>query len=170
MALLVLCSTLSVTVEQHYCGQYLVDSSWFGHAKSCGMEMPQASSSSSDCEFVQTGCCSNKIFHIEGQDELNSAVSPCALEQLDFVALIAPSFQCLTLPCGENYHVFKNYNPPKLVRNVQVLNQTFLIWFFRFLTIVPWDKDRTASCYPTRTPMILKKQIYKICSIKASNF
>jgi len=38
LALLVLLSTLSFTVESHYCGDFLVDVSYVGQADGCGME------------------------------------------------------------------------------------------------------------------------------------
>lgn len=127
MALLVLCSTLSYTVEQHYCGNFLADSSWFGHAKSCGMEVLQTNSKTAGCELVQTGCCSNKIFHIEGQDELNSAAHQWAFEPLHFDAVPSTAYQLLPLLDGDEQVTFEHYVPPIIVRNVQVLHQTFLI-------------------------------------------
>ncbi len=127
MALLVLCSTLTYTVEQHYCGNFLVDSSWFGHAKSCGMEMLQVSNKAAGCELVQSGCCSNKIFHIEGQDELNLSAHQFVFEPLHFAAIPSNAYQLLPLLDGNEQTVFEHYVPPILCRNLLVLKQTFLI-------------------------------------------
>ena len=38
MAVLVLISTLSVSIEKHYCGDHLVDVAIFAEAEKCGME------------------------------------------------------------------------------------------------------------------------------------
>ena len=38
MALLVLMSTVSVTIEKHFCGDHLVDVAIFSDAEKCGME------------------------------------------------------------------------------------------------------------------------------------
>ena len=59
MALLVLFSTLSFTVESHYCGDILVDSSVFGAAETCGMEI-QKQSNSSECDITKSNCCSDE--------------------------------------------------------------------------------------------------------------
>ena len=42
MALLVLFSTFSFSVAQHYCGDVLVDYSFMGHAESCDMEVQES--------------------------------------------------------------------------------------------------------------------------------
>ncbi len=127
MALLVLCSTLTYTVEQHYCGNFLVDSSWFGHAKSCGMETLQTNNNATGCELVQTGCCSNKIFHIDGQDELNLAAHQLVFEPLHFVVFPSIVYQLLPPFNDDEPAIIEHYTPPILFRNFQVLNQTFLI-------------------------------------------
>lgn len=41
MALLVFLSTLSFTIESHYCGDVLVDTSMFDAVDTCGMETQQ---------------------------------------------------------------------------------------------------------------------------------
>ncbi len=41
MAFVVLLSTMSFTMHMHYCGDTLVDTSYFVKAETCGMEMPQ---------------------------------------------------------------------------------------------------------------------------------
>ena len=38
MALLVFISTLSISIEKHYCGDHLVDVSIFADVQKCGME------------------------------------------------------------------------------------------------------------------------------------
>ena len=61
LALLVLASTLSFTVDQHYCGDFLVDISFTGDADGCGMNMAKT---------TMNNCCSDEEISFEGQDDL----------------------------------------------------------------------------------------------------
>ena len=62
LALLVLFSTFSFTVEKHFCGEFLMDVSFIGHADDCGMDMENVSAK-------KKNCCKDEVHHIEGQDE-----------------------------------------------------------------------------------------------------
>ena len=50
MAVVVLFSTMSFTISEHYCGDKLVDSALFSKAEFCGMEM-QLPLQSKDCNI-----------------------------------------------------------------------------------------------------------------------
>ena len=67
LAFLVLFSTLSFTVEKHYCGDFLVDVAYVGHADGCGMEMDARS------KTTKKSCCKDELHKIEGQDELQQS-------------------------------------------------------------------------------------------------
>ena len=73
LALLVLFSTFSFTVEKHYCGEFLMDVSYVGNADDCGMDMEKVVSS-------KKNCCKDEVHHIEGQDELQQLT----FDDLDF--------------------------------------------------------------------------------------
>lgn len=60
MAFLVLFSTVSFTVDKHFCGEILVDQAVFSEAKSCGMHGDMPASSEDDC------CDEEKVI-VEGQ-------------------------------------------------------------------------------------------------------
>jgi len=64
LALLVLLSTFSFTVETHYCGDFLMDISFIGHADDCGMEMEKKSF------YKKKNCCKDEVITAKGQDEL----------------------------------------------------------------------------------------------------
>ena len=66
MALLVLVSTLSLTIEKHYCADSLVDVAIFTEAKSCC-----AASKAPVSKSKEDGCCKNEVDLIKGQDELS---------------------------------------------------------------------------------------------------
>ncbi|QHI36572.1 hypothetical protein IMCC3317_19350 [Kordia antarctica] len=126
MALLVLLSTLSFTVESHYCGDVLVDSSLFGHAETCGMEVQQKLSSS-ECSITKKDCCSDEQFTVDGQDNLKTSFDKLEKEQQIFVTTFLYSYINLFEGLQTKNPSFRDYSPPPLVRDIQVLDQTFLI-------------------------------------------
>src|SRR5690606_15745695 len=66
LAFLVLLSTVSFTVEKHFCGSFLVDTALFSSADSCGMEVKQDDGYL--CTVTKTSCCSDETILIQGQD------------------------------------------------------------------------------------------------------
>ena len=126
MALLVLLSTVSFTVDSHYCGDTLVDSSLFGHVKTCGMEVQQQSNSS-ECDISKKDCCSDEQVIVEGQDTLKTSFEKLDKDQQLFVAAFIHTYINLFFESQEDLNSFRDYTPPPLVRDIQVLDQTFLI-------------------------------------------
>ena len=126
MALVVLVSTMSFTISEHYCGDHLVDSALFSKAESCGMEMQQPPSEE-DCSIQKDNCCSDIIKQIEGQNELKRDISNLSFNQQVFVASFVYSYINLFEGLDKNIVPFKNYSPPLLVTDIQVLDQVFLI-------------------------------------------
>ncbi|WP_339661730.1 hypothetical protein [uncultured Polaribacter sp.] len=68
MAFVVLCSTMSFSVDMHYCGDTLVETAIFHKAKGCGMEMEKPISEG--CEITKKNCCSDQQIVVDGQNEL----------------------------------------------------------------------------------------------------
>ena len=68
MAFVVLFSTMSFTINMHYCGNTLVDTAIFKKAKNCGMDMQN--STTKECSMTKKNCCSDKQIFVDGQDEL----------------------------------------------------------------------------------------------------
>ena len=126
MALLVLLSTVSFTVDSHYCGDTLVDSSLFGHVKTCGMEVQQQSNSS-ECDISKKDCCSDEQVIVEGQDTLKTSFEKLDKDQQLFVAAFIHTYINLFFEFQEDLNSYRDYTPPPLVRDIQVLDQTFLI-------------------------------------------
>ncbi len=120
MAILVLFSTLSFTVEKHFCGDYLVDVAVFTDADKCGSE-------ASDSE-ISKPCCKDTIDVIEGQDELqNLAFNDFNLDQQQFIKAFAISYVNLFEGLPQQYVPHKAYSPPNLVIDIQVLDEVYLI-------------------------------------------
>lgn len=121
LALLVLFSTFSFTVEKHYCGDFLVDVSFSGKTEGCGMKMNGVVSAK------KKKCCTNEIHKIEGQDELQSnKIDKLTFEKEQFLTTFVFSCNDFVERKSKN-KVYKGFSPPDISINYQVLHQTFLI-------------------------------------------
>ena len=111
-------STLSFTVEKHFCGNTLVDVALFSEAKGCGMEMSPG---------VEKSCCKDEVDFVKGQDELKFSFNDLDLEQELFVATFLCTYIDLFEGLSEQINPFKEYSPPNLFYDRQVLHDVFLI-------------------------------------------
>ena len=120
MAILVLFSTVSFTVESHYCGDTLVDVSIFADANKCAME---------SMEMLQKKtCCKDEVDVIQGQDELNVvSFKDFDLDQQQFLVAFAQSYLNLFESLPKQIIPHKDYVPPNLIYDIQVLDEVFLI-------------------------------------------
>lgn len=118
MAVMVLASTVSWTVDRHLCMGRVLDVSLFAHAEDCGMGMEMERGA---------GCCADDSFTVQGQDQLKISLDDHGIDR-PFVAPMPGGFQFL-LPVGGDQTAtsFVDYSPPPLIRDVQLLYQTFLI-------------------------------------------
>ena len=132
MALLVLFSTMSFSVEMHYCGDHLVDFSFMQKVDTCMMKAEKAKSQS-QCSMMdmdmEMDCCSDVEVVFEGQDDLKLSFDQLSFDQQIFLTSFVYSYINLFEGFDENIIPFKDYAPPPLIRDVQILDQTFLIWF-----------------------------------------
>lgn len=126
MAFVVLFSTMSFTVSEHYCGHKLVDRGLFSKAEACGMEL-QKTSSSSNCELQKSNCCKDEVKQFIGQNELNTNISTLNFEQQVFVASFTYAYLNLFEGLAVNIIPFKNYTPPLVDKEIIVLYQVFII-------------------------------------------
>lgn len=116
MALLVLASTVSWTVDKHICMGRVMDISLFAHADDCGMDMD-----------MEKSCCDDESFTVQGQEDLKISFEKFDLDQQVFlVSFVRTYFQVFEIDPEESSS-FSEYNPPPLIRDVQVLDQTFRI-------------------------------------------
>lgn len=125
MALLLLASTVSWTVGKHYCMGRLMDVSLFEHAEDCGMAMNEIPEN--ETANTLESCCNDELVVLEGQDDLKNPIDHLTFHQQAFVAAFAFSYNNLFEGLEENSISFRDYSPPPLIRDVQILDQTFLI-------------------------------------------
>lgn len=126
LALLVLVSTFSFSVDKHFCGSMLVDMAVFSKAKTCGMEMHREG----DVEIAseeEDFCCTNESIAVEGQDELKISFNSLDFPQQIFLSAFTHSYLILFEGSPQDVDPFRDYSPPLLVADIQVLDQVFLI-------------------------------------------
>ncbi len=126
MAFVVLFSTMSFTISEHYCGDHLVDSALFSKAASCGMELEKPSPTK-DCSVQKKNCCSDVVKQFEGQSELKTSPTTLNFEQQIFINTYFYTYINLFEGLDNNVIPFKHYTPPLLVKDIQVLDAVFLI-------------------------------------------
>lgn len=124
LSLLVLFSTLSFTVEKHFCGDTLIDVAVFSQAEKCAMESYQMESGA----ITKKSCCKDEVKVIQGQDELNlKSFDDLKFSDQVFLVAFTHSYSNLFDYLPELIIPFKDYNPPKIVRDIHVLDEVYLI-------------------------------------------
>ncbi|RNC85088.1 MAG: hypothetical protein ED556_11015 [Winogradskyella sp.] len=121
LSTLVLLSTFSFTIEKHYCGDRLVDVALFSEVDGCGMEMDKLPD-------LKKSCCKNEVDLIEGQDEITIKAFD-DLEDIQQQVLFAYIYSYFNLyeSLPKKVIPHKDYSPPLLISDIQVLNETYLI-------------------------------------------
>ncbi|GAA3787653.1 hypothetical protein GCM10022271_20210 [Corallibacter vietnamensis] len=125
MTFVVLFSTMSFTVNMHYCGDTLVESAIFQKAKGCGMEMEKPSTE--ECSITKKNCCDDKQLAIEGQDELQLQVDKITFEQQVFIASFVYTYINLFEGLDSNVSTYEEYKPPLVIRQLYKIDETYLI-------------------------------------------
>ncbi|GGI56832.1 HYC_CC_PP family protein [Winogradskyella haliclonae] len=121
LSVLVLLSTFSYTVEKHYCGTTLVDVAVFSEAKGCGMEMKVTSKQ-------KNPCCKDTVDVIEGQDELKTVTfDDIEFSNQLFISTYVYSLASLFKSLPKRIIPNKDYSPPNIVYDIQLLDEVFLI-------------------------------------------
>lgn len=124
LAFLVLFSTVSFTIEKHFCGDVLVDVSVFSDVEKCGMETNGTALET----IAKKSCCKDEINVVKGQDELKPAsFEDLKFDQQQFLASFAYAYINLFEGLPNQVIPHKDYSPPNLVADIQLLKDTFLI-------------------------------------------
>ena len=122
MSLLVLFSTVSFTVEKHYCGDILIDVSVFSEVEKCASETYEKELE----KITKKPCCKDVVDLIVGQDELHKSSFDDFSQQV-FLAIYLHSYKNLFEGLAQHVIPHENYSPPNLVVDIRVLDQVFLI-------------------------------------------
>ncbi|WP_460218039.1 HYC_CC_PP family protein [Psychroserpens sp. MEBiC05023] len=124
MAILLLLSTVSFTVEKHFCGDVLIDVAVLGDVEKCAMEAFEIEQE----QITKKSCCKDTLDVVEGQNQLTvKSFDDLEFEQQLFLSAYVQSFSKLfeALPLQVVPHQY--YSPPKLIADICLLDQVFLI-------------------------------------------
>ena len=124
LSFLVLFSTLSLTIEKHFCGDVLVDVAVFTETEKCADDIAVIDATL----ITKKSCCKDEIDVIEGLNLLTIN----SFEDLDYLqsqALLYCRFSYINSFEGSLNLVIPpiDYSSPILIKDKQVLNETYLI-------------------------------------------
>ena len=124
MALLLLLSTITWTIDKHLCMGRVMDVALFTKAHDCGMK---AAIALLEEEGIENHCCDDETIAITGQEDLKLSWDNFNIEQQSFVTLFAYSYVYLFQATPKEVQVNKIHPPPILIYDIQLLDQVFLI-------------------------------------------
>lgn len=127
LALLVLASTQSYSINAHYCGNILVDKAIMKPAKKCSMH-DEKTHSNHHHENKKDDCCDDEVDIIQGQDELKMPSVQTELPNPIFVEAFIICF-LFDFPIEANKEKITLYEipPPLLQKERLSLYQIYLI-------------------------------------------
>ncbi|WP_046756710.1 HYC_CC_PP family protein [Kordia jejudonensis] len=125
LALLVLCSTFSFTINEHICGGQKMSMAIGIEAENCGMEVAQIASDQTTIQ--QTPCCNDISTFIQGQQELQTNYDDITFTSQIIITAFVYHYIFVLPTVDEEKTVYKPYIPPPLVKDIQLLDETFLI-------------------------------------------
>ena len=125
MAFLVLFSTVSISMDMHFCGDSLVDYSFYNDSADCGMNM--LSMEGQECPMSLMNCCTDEEISQEGQDELAITWNSIDLEQQQFLLALSYSYIDYYTSLPKQSVPYAQYVPPLITYDRQVMWETFLI-------------------------------------------
>ena len=124
VAFLVLFSTLSFTVDRHYCGERLVDVAVFSEASGCKMEIEEGKSDV--LSFSKKSCCKNETSMVEGNSIDQQALQNLKLQQINFVTAFVVSYNNLFVDTTQTSSLYL-YKPPIIHKDITLLFENFRI-------------------------------------------
>ena len=125
LAFTVLFATTSFSVNMHFCSNKLIDTAVFNNAKVCNSEFQNDNISLKKSSIQDSNCCSNITFIKKSDDNLKTITLKLENEILVFSNSLCYSF--INLFKEHKEYIYGDYKSPLLSKNIQVLNEAFLI-------------------------------------------
>ncbi len=128
LAVIILFSTSSFTVDMHFCCNKLVDISIIGKAKACNDSIQNQEKPVKHCTQQQEKeCCSNQIIVKNGDDVFKESKTILKNEIPVFLNTFYYTQINLFEGLEKNVISFQTYRPPPLSIDIIILYETFLI-------------------------------------------
>ncbi|PCI02838.1 MAG: hypothetical protein COB81_04860 [Flavobacteriaceae bacterium] len=80
-----------------------------------------------DCTIEKEGCCSDNNEFVQGNSEVQTLATSLNFEQQVFLTSFVYTYINLFEGLEKNVVPFKNYVPPIIVKDIQVIDSVFLI-------------------------------------------
>jgi hypothetical protein len=128
LAMLVLVSASSFTVNMHYCGGQIQSISLIEDADACPMEV-QLPPCHRKMQIKKSGCCEDKHVAFEGKD-FNAKVHDFSLlywQAINSVGSLPVIMEVIQVREALAFSNHLPYKPPIVERDIPVLKQSFLI-------------------------------------------
>jgi hypothetical protein len=128
LAVSILFTTSSFTVDMHFCCNKLVDMAILGKAQACKDKVQNKDFPFKKCAtFQEKGCCSSQSFLKTGDDIIKKANNELQTEDIVFLKTFFYTYINLFEGLDDNVVPFKHYRPPLLFKDIQILHETYLI-------------------------------------------
>jgi len=128
LALMVLVSSSSFTVNMHFCGGHMQSVSLIEEADACSMEV-QLPPCHKKLAVKKSGCCEDKHVAFEGKD-FNAQVQDFSFltwQAINWVAALPVIMEVIQVNEVLAFSNHTQYKPPIVGRDIPVLVQSFLI-------------------------------------------
>lgn len=119
-------STLSFTINKHYCKGNLIEVSLMGKVNGCAKANKHDGCDDSS-QNIEDNCCSDTLEIIKSSNNNLKHNNDITLETLHFSAVFFTTYINLFKELPRNVIPFKDYIPPLLINDLTVLHDTFLI-------------------------------------------
>ena len=125
LSCIVLFSSMSFAVDEHFCGDQVMDVSYFGNSDDCGME--EVDTNSNITILKANNCCKDEITHFESS--LYSSEKPISIHNLASQYLFSNTHYNYSFNRIKTSRIqyYNDFSPPDIRQDFQVLHQTFLI-------------------------------------------
>ena len=127
LSLIVILSSMSFTVQKHYCGDILVDVSYLGKAKGCCSTNDVKHTENQENSTNKNKCCNDKQELIESSTFEKEKLSSLSVDDLEFSVYFLFSYIDLFQQRDVDKEFYKDFSPPDIVKDIQLLQETFLI-------------------------------------------
>ncbi len=124
MALLVVLSTISWTVDKHLCMGRVMDVAFFHAAAPCAMEEAAAAM---DDGAMDMPCCEDESFTVTGQDDLKLSWNDLDLDTQVFLNAFGVAYLQLFVDSSDDHLPGETYPPPLLVQDLHTIYEVYLI-------------------------------------------
>jgi hypothetical protein len=127
LSALVLFSSVSFSVEKHLCGGHVFSASVFGKAEKCGMEAGYCAVENNNHSLSQKSCCKDEIQLKNGSVFKKETGLKLNNNQQNLLAFTLFDYSVFSPTSVSRIIQFKNYFPPPITQNFNILYQVFRI-------------------------------------------